>query len=216
MSVRDKYRSTFNELQRAESIPERISVFRKAWAWMIEASQNAMAHYGFVVISLYIIGLSLWSLDSCDDIPPYLLMIGMGLFVCSLYQPFYSYGKKKAAEDRQDRIVNHLEPLHDGEIGTEEVNKFIPCRMNRVCNYAFTFVCGIAPIFTYYTFYNFSSRGECHTITYWTAFVLAFIYSCWVFVILSACCLCCCYFTIPELMQKSQNNREQDVETGND
>ncbi|CAL2044964.1 unnamed protein product [Caenorhabditis brenneri] len=160
MSVRDKYRSTFNELQRAESIPEKISVFRRAWAWVIVASQKALARFGLIVIPIYLIVLSLWTFNDCGDIPVFLFSIGIGIFICTLYPPFYAYGKKKALEDRQDRINHQLEPLHEGELSTEEVNKFIPLRMHRICNMAFTFVLTMAPLLTYHTFNTFSSRDQ--------------------------------------------------------
>ncbi|EGT55332.1 hypothetical protein CAEBREN_11539 [Caenorhabditis brenneri] len=215
MSVRDKYRSTFNELQRAESIPEKISVFRRAWAWVIVASQKALARFGLIVIPIYLIVLSLWTFNDCGDIPVFLFSIGIGIFVCTLYPPFYAYGKKKALEDRQDRINHQLEPLHQGELSTEEVNKFIPLRMHRICNMAFTFVLTMAPLLTYHTFSMFSSRDQCNVLTFWTSFVLSIIYSFWILILLSGCFLCCFCISVPHLMEKFNRNSERDVEAGN-
>lgn len=212
MSVRDKYRSTVNELHRAESVPEKISVFRKTWAWVIIASQNVVARYGIVIIPLYLIILSWWNFGTCDDIPLFLFLIGLMIFICTLYTPFYNYGKKKALQDRQDRINNHLEPLHEGEVLSEEVNKFIPLRMNRICNFAFTFILTLCPIFTYWTFNMFSSHDHCNSLIYWTAFVISVIYSFWVITLLSACLLCCCFLAIHQAREKFQGSRNHDIE----
>uniref|UniRef100_A0A1I7T345 Transmembrane protein n=1 Tax=Caenorhabditis tropicalis TaxID=1561998 RepID=A0A1I7T345_9PELO len=216
MSVRDKYRSTFNELQRAESIPERISVFRRVWAWIIIASQKVVARFGFIVIPLYLIVLSILNFNECEGIPVLILAIGILMLICTLYPPFYAYGKKKALEDRQDRINHHQTPLHEGEIETEEVNKFIPCRMHRICNASFSFILGVAPILTYHTFRMFFSHDQCSFLMYWTAFCICFIYSTWVLFLILACFLCCCFVTLPQCMSKCNGNNSEDVETGND
>ncbi|NP_001335557.1 Serpentine Receptor, class E (Epsilon) [Caenorhabditis elegans] len=183
----------------------------KVWETVCFISQTIAANVAIIVIALYLIFLSLWS-DSCGDIPFYLLLIGIAMLICSLYYPFYTYGKKKAIQDRQNRIHSLLEPIYEGEITSEEIIKFIPRYLHNICNAAVTVLFGICAPTTYYTFQMFFSRHECPAITYWTSFVISVFDIIVLVAILGACFSCCCLIIVVHVFCKSDEGNEVDIE----
>lgn len=141
-----------------------------------------------------------------------ILYIWSKLYKRKSHFQFNFFKKKKAIQDRQNRIHSLLEPIYEGEITSEEIIKFIPRYLHNICNAAVTVLFGICAPTTYYTFQMFFSRHECPAITYWTSFVISVFDIIVLVAILGACFSCCCLIIVVHVFCKSDEGNEVDIE----
>uniref|UniRef100_A0A8R1EJ82 Uncharacterized protein n=1 Tax=Caenorhabditis japonica TaxID=281687 RepID=A0A8R1EJ82_CAEJA len=212
-SVRDKYRATVQGFRRADSIPERFNVFRQAWTWLLEGSRTTFAFFGIIILPIYLIIIgSVW-FDSCGEQPVLtlpLILLGALLIVCASYLPIHQRAKQKAREARENANID----FH-GSLTPEEIQRFVPLRMNRVSNYCFLAILAVLPYMTIKLFVHDgdeTTHYQCHPVVYWTAFVISIVYLVWLVNVLLACFLTCCGFVVmPSCIGKCKGEQAEDV-----